>query len=373
MNPHDFFHGAMSSPLPAPFWFVEAFKVLGFTLHAVPMNLWYAGLLVALVLSAFGGQSGRQFGGRLVQQMPIFLALGINFGIVPLLFLQVAYSQAFYPATILMAWFWMAVIALLIPAYYGVYAYAWGLRGQMTLWRRLAGWLSPLLLIAIGFLFANAMSLTTNIAHWPALMDGHSVSGAALGTALNLADPTLIPRWLLMFGLALGTTAVWAVVDAAWLVAGASPDYQRWVRNFARKLYLASMLWAGAAGTWYVLGTWREPVRATMFSFPWIILTGLTAAAPVLPVVWMWIRGDRAYSRTEALLLGLLQVGVLAVNAVSRQVVQNVELKEYFDVAAQPAAPQWGPLAVFLSLFVLAIITIIWMLAQVACAQRRPG
>ena len=37
--------------LPAPYWFIEFFKCLGFTLHAVPMNLWYAGLLVALVVA----------------------------------------------------------------------------------------------------------------------------------------------------------------------------------------------------------------------------------------------------------------------------------------------------------------------------------
>jgi hypothetical protein len=328
---------------------------------------------VALWLHACGSQQGRQFGGRLVQQMPIILALGINFGIVPLLFLQVAYCRAFFPATILMAWFWLAVIGLLLPAYYGVYAYAGGLKGQMTVWRRMAGWLSPLLLIAIGFLFANAMSLMTNIGHWPALFDRHSVAAAPLGTALNLGDPTLIPRWLLMFGLALGTTAVWAVVDGAWFAAGQPPDYHRWIRNFARRLYVASMLWAGAAGSWYVLGTWREPVRATMFTFPWVTLTALTAAGPVLPVVWMFLRGDRPYSRREALLLGLLQIGVLGINAVSRQVVQNIELREYFDVAAQPAGPQWGPLATFLVLFALAIGVIAWMVAQAVRAQRRPG
>ena len=34
--------------LPAPFWFIQFFKVLGFTLHAVPMNLWYAGAILAV-------------------------------------------------------------------------------------------------------------------------------------------------------------------------------------------------------------------------------------------------------------------------------------------------------------------------------------
>ena len=72
-------------------------------------------------------RAGRRFAGRLLQQMPIIVAFGINFGIVPLLFMQLAYYKVFYPATILMACFWLAIIVLLIPAYYGVYAYALGL------------------------------------------------------------------------------------------------------------------------------------------------------------------------------------------------------------------------------------------------------
>ena len=60
-------------------------------------------------------------------QMPVIIAMGINFGIVPLLFIQVGFAQVFYPATVLMAWFWFAVIVLLMPAYYGVYVYAFGL------------------------------------------------------------------------------------------------------------------------------------------------------------------------------------------------------------------------------------------------------
>ena len=119
--------------MPAPHWFIQFFKVLGFTLHAVPMNLWYAGLLLALCLHLGGNQYGRAFAARLLEQMPVIVAVGVNLGIVPLLFIQVAYFKFFYPATILMAWFWLAIIVLLIPAYYGVYVYAWGLRdGKRT-------------------------------------------------------------------------------------------------------------------------------------------------------------------------------------------------------------------------------------------------
>jgi len=186
-------------PLPAPFWFIEFFKVLGFSLHAIPMNLWYAGILVALGLAACGSEHGRRFAARLMLQMPVIVALGINFGIVPLLFLQLAYARAFYPATILMAWFWLAVVVLLVPAYYGVYLYAFGLGKEgaaMTPLKRAAGWLSAVFFVWIGFTFANGLSLTTRVERWRAIWLEHNLDGAATGWGLNLSDPSLWPRWL---------------------------------------------------------------------------------------------------------------------------------------------------------------------------------
>ena len=210
--------------------------------------------------------------------MPVIVAVGINLGIVPLLFVQVAYYSVFYPATILMAWFWLAIIGLLIPAYYGVYAYAWGLRGSgrvssedarerdarqdnlvdqrmpdagqtflsarmrsgIARWRVAAGWCAAAFFIAIAFLFANGWSLMEHVGRWPALWKAHNTAGAALGTALNVGDPTLWPRWLLMFGLALGTTAVWVVFDAEWFARKTTDDaYRRWAWGFARWLYTA--------------------------------------------------------------------------------------------------------------------------------------
>jgi hypothetical protein len=58
MDPHSL--AAPASPLgyPTPFWFIEFFKVLGFSLHVGPMNLWYAGTVTAVVLGLFGRGHG---------------------------------------------------------------------------------------------------------------------------------------------------------------------------------------------------------------------------------------------------------------------------------------------------------------------------
>ncbi len=366
--------------LPAPLWFIQLFKVLGFTLHAVPMNLWYAGILLAMLLHLWGSDHGKRFAARLMAQMPVIIAFGVNFGVVPLLFTQLAYYKFFYPATILMAWFWLAIIALLIPAYYGVYVYAFGLRegGTLTPLKRTAGWAAAIFFILIGFLFANGFSLMDHVHRWGDLWLNNNVAGAALGTALNVTDLTLWPRWLLMFGLALTTTAVWMLVDLAWFARKESDHYKRWVSATAPKLYTLGMVWFAAAGSWYVFGTWSPELKESMFGGWELALTVVTAAAPGLPWVltvatWLlMITGHRGPpGRAMVSLVALAQFGVLAVNAVSRQVVQNLNLSEFLQWPDEPVR-EWSPLVVFLLLFVAGLGVVVWMIAQAARASAKP-
>ncbi|MBM3470263.1 MAG: hypothetical protein FJX73_05670 [Armatimonadetes bacterium] len=362
------------SPLgvPSPYWFTVFFKVLGFTLHTIPMNLWFAGVLLAMLLRG-RDEHARTCSNRLMNQMPILIALGINFGIIPLLFIQVAYYKVFFPATILMAWPWLSIILMLIPAYYGVYFYAIGLRrGRTSPVHRTAGWIGTLLFIAISFVFANGFSLMTNLAAWPALWQKTSVAGAPLGIALNVADPTLWPRWLMMFGLALTTTAAYLVVDAAFFAAKESDAYRRWVSGFALRLYTAGAAWFALMGTWYTFGTWSPELRQTMFGGSLVVLTALTALGPGLP--WALILAQsRKVRRPLALATALAQVGVMALNAVSRQVLQNAELRRYLDVAAEKANVQWSPLIVFLITFAVGAGVIGWMIVKAVAAAKQPA
>ncbi|MHC4406545.1 MAG: hypothetical protein ACYTG0_43525 [Planctomycetota bacterium] len=367
-----------ASGIPAPGWFIQLFKVLGFTLHAVPMNLWYAGIVVAMVLYTRGGEQGKRFAGRLMSQMPIVIAFGINLGVVPLLFVQLAYFKVFYPATILMGWFWLAVVGLLIPAYYGVYVYAFGLRGgeeSMTPLKRTIGWAAAALFIVVGFIFVNAFSLMGDVGRWADLWEGTSKGGAALGTALNVADVSLWPRWLMMFSLAVGTTAVWVVVDAAWLAGGESDEYKGFAQDFAWKLYSVGAAAFAVTGLLYLL-TWPTAVHKTMWLGLPVGLTLLTALSPAVPWLLM-VRARRlgqSIARPMAAWLGLAQFGVLGLNAVSRQIVQNVKLSSHqFDVLRQPEAVQWSPLIVFLLAFVAGLGVIAWMIAQVLTASPEPA
>lgn len=368
------FVGPISSlGFPAPFWFIWLFKVLGFSLHMVPMNLWYAGMISLLILRWLGNEHARRLSDRILKAMPIIVAIGINLGIVPLLFTQVAYYQAFYPSTILMAWPWFSVIPLLMVAYYGVYIYVIGLgHARLTPARKASGWLAAVLFVVIGFVFANNFSLMTNLGAWGGLYQSTNVAGAPLGIALDTAQPSLWPRWLMMFGLALTTTAAYVVVDTGFFAGGESDEYRHWARRLALVLYTVGLAWFALSGTWYFFGTLAPTARAAALSSPILVLTLATALSPGLP--WILIlAGQRRLNRNLAAVVGLAQYGVLAANALSRQIVQDAELGAYLDVRAQPVNVEWSPLILFLLLFVGGLGLVAWMIRQFVISARHPA
>jgi len=356
---------------PAPYWFLVAFKLIGFVLHASMMNLWYAGPVLALIFRLRGGHY-RTLSNRFMKQMPIIVAYGVNFGIVPLLFIQVAYYKVFYPSTILMAWAWFSVVILLTFAYYGIYIYSTGLRGDensMTSFKRLSGWVAAVLFIVIGFIFSNEFSLMTRLSAWHGLWKDQNVGGAVLGIALNTSDSTLWPRWLMMFGLAITTVSAYFAVDAGLFASKESVDYKSWAAKFAYKPYLLGMLWFAVMGSWYVFGSWPDDIRHFMLSPPRAALTFLTALSPGLTwLVLLFIARRRMVTRGLGLLAGSMQLLVLSFNAASRQVVQNAELARVADVTTEPLHIQWSPLILFLVSFAIGLGIIIWMIDKVAKA-----
>jgi hypothetical protein len=234
---------------------------------------------------------------------------------------------------------------------------------------RAAGWVSALFFIAIGFIFANNFSLMTNLGMWTALWQGTNVAGAPLGTALNVFDMTLLPRWLMMIGLALTTLGAYIVVETALFAGQESADYKRWAPGFAVKIYTLGMVWFGIAGSAYIFAAMRADIRALLLNQPMIVLTVLTAISPGL--AWLLVLAQRnGITPRLAVLAGIAQFAAIALNAVSRQIVQNAELAKYLDVSAEPVNLQLSPLVVFLVLFVAGLAVLAWMVAQVMKANK---
>lgn len=374
MDPRSLIAPSSPAGFPAPFWFLVTFKVIGFILHMAMMNIWFSGPVIALVMY-YCGKNSRHLSSRVMKAMPIIIAYGINFGIVPLLFIQVAYHKVFYPSSILMAWPWISIIAMLTLAYYGAYIYATALKkneDNMNSYKRAAGWVSAIFFIIIGFIFTNEFSLMTNLSAWPNLWRGTDISGAVSGLALNTGDPTLWSRWLMIFGLAITTTAAYMGVDTGLFSRKENIDYRRWASEFPIKLYTIGIIWYGLAAAWYIFGTWADDVKMLMLSGPMLILTILTAVSLALPWLMLLIGAVRKeISKALGILIIIAQVVVISLNGISRQIVQNAELARYFDITAEKVQIQWSPMLLFLILFVLGTILIIWMIRQAVIAGEK--
>src|SRR5271165_6599219 len=110
-------------PLPAPVWLLRTLLLLTFFLHVLFMNCLLGGTTITLVCmmrrttSAFSAR----LAGDLGRLLPSVFAFTITLGVAPLLFLQVMYGHLLYTSSILIGVPWLAVIGLVILAYYGVY------------------------------------------------------------------------------------------------------------------------------------------------------------------------------------------------------------------------------------------------------------
>jgi hypothetical protein len=323
--------------LPVPLWILLALKVFGFFLHLIFMNLWLAGLPVALILL----RSKPAVAERLFHALPFFMAFGINAGIVPLLFLQTIYPQFFYPATILQAWFWFAVIPLLLIAYYSVYLASFGK------FRVAAAFTATVLIIIIGLMFSSAMTLTASPQAWPKIFLDSAQGGAVDGAHFYFTGEVLL-RFFLVVGMAFGTLAAYFVILAEW--SANKPEDKSDLRRLAPLYLLGAMVYA-IAGITYGSTQLQSLPRL------WFFVAASGWFAGVLFAASYWRQANRA----KAVGLIAAQLSVLLANAIARQWVQVNELTKWYDASQAPIRSEWGSFALFLIMLVFALILIGWI------------
>jgi hypothetical protein len=322
--------------LPVPLWILLALKVFGFFLHLIFMNLWLAGLPVALILL----RSKPAVAERLFHALPFFMAFGINAGIVPLLFLQTIFPQFFYPATILQAWFWFAVIPLLLIAYYGVYLASFGK------FRVAAALTATVLIIIIGLMFSSAMTLTASPQAWPRIFLDSARGGAVDGGYFYFTREVLL-RFLLVVGMAFGTLATYFVILAEW---SAKPTDKTDLRRLVLIYLLGAMVYA-IAGAIYGSTFLQSLPRL------WFFVAASAWLASVLFAASYWRQPNRA----KAIGLIATQLSVLLANAIARQWVQVSELMKWYDPNKTPIRGEWASFALFIFMLVIALVLIGWI------------
>ncbi len=344
--------------LPAPIWFLLALKVFGFWVHLIFMGLWFAGFVVGLLLLPSNG-SLRLAGQRLLKRIPVIIAFGVNAGIVPLLFLQVLYPQFFYTSTVLQAWYWFSVIVLIIFAYYGTYYYVHNAeREERKRVATLIGWLSALIFLFLGIVFASEMQLMVTPDRWSDFFR-HTIGGAVLGNRLAF-DGIALQRYVMVFGLSLSTVAAFFVFDRH-LLNGSSEVQPEELRTLVLGLTFLGLVIFGAGAVPYLrhlqpylkgIGLWKFLAGVG----PFLALLGgvLYAIQPATSTAW---------------LLVIFQALSLLFNAITRQIVQVRELAQHVDLSSLPLHIQLSPILLFLFTFVVGVIVTLWLLRMYRTAS----
>jgi len=351
-------------PQPAPVWILWGLLQLTFFCHLLAMNVVLGGALLALHWRASRRAADAEHRAAVVRAfskaLPVAVAAAVTLGVAPLLFVQVLYGRLFLTSSILMAWWWLAVVPLVIVAYYGAYVLAF--RGER------AGSRATLIAAGVALAFsAVAFLYTSNVTR--ALrpdtfvdVDRHSRAGLSL----NLGDPTFWPRYLHML---LGAVAVAALAAALFglLQRGRNPGLGDWVMRKGTVFFGAATAVNIFVGMWFLLAQPRHVL---------IGLVGVDTTAMVLLALGIVLAV--ASGGIALLSLGVknparatwAQVGVLlptlVVMVLLRDQVRQLTLRAAGFEHPAWVEPQWGPMGLFALLLLAAMATIAWMVRALA-------
>ncbi|MCS6949381.1 MAG: hypothetical protein RMM06_00485 [Armatimonadota bacterium] len=337
--------------LPAPAWLLQILLVFTFILHILAMNL----LVGGTTIMAIGLRKGKhspfhaELAKRLSRALPVVMSFTITLGIAPLLFVQVLYGQAFYTASILMAWPWLSVVALVLLAYYGLYLVQFR-PDWLGRWVTPIAWMSALFILLVGLLYTHNATLKLTPEKWAPMYDA-----SPAGLHLNWSEPTLIPRYL-HFMVAAFAVAGLGIALLGLLARKRGDSWGDEAVRYGAKWFIGATLVQLGVGLWF------------LFSLPSNFLQSFIGGNTVNTVV-LW-------AGVLAAVLGLLLVNrslpgavlltVVAITlmSVTRHSLRQMYLQPHIDVNTIPVNPQWGVFIIFAVLLVIGLATVGWMVWQ---------
>ena len=339
--------------LQVPWGWFQLLLSTTFLLHLLVMNIMLGWASITFCNHAFK-QSLPAENQLISKKLPFTIAFTVNFGVAPLLFLQVLYGHFMYTSSVLMAVFWLSIVALLILAYYAAYIYNLQFTKLSGLHTLVSGMIA-LFLLTIAFIFTNNMSLMVNPESWVRYFDHPQ------GMLLNFADSTLLPRFLhsvfasvAVGGLALGLYYDWQSRHGKQTAAAHIPSAMNW--------FVYATIGNFGIGTWYFGGlpaTIRTVTGVAGAFLLGFLLAGIGAA--ILSLIYgLQHRVRHAAGATLAAITCMTGV---------RELVRRQTLAPWFSTSDLEVVPQYSPMILFLLLFAAGLYLVWWMIKLVLPAD----
>ena len=347
----------MPDTIPVAREYFQILLMLVFPLHLVLMNAMLGSTAVALYAGWKRDAVLSRLAHELAKALPFLVAFTVNLGVAALLFLQVLYGNLFYTSSILMGVFWLAVIPLLLVAYFALYRYDFkfpALRGAATALPALA----LLIFLCIAFIYTNNMTLMLNPQNWDAYFHNSA------GTILNLDDAALVPRYLhfMVGGMAIGGLFV-ALFGR--LKRNMETEVRVAAENFGMGMFVYLTLLQVVAGFWFLMSLPQkvmllflgEDVAATALFLSGIICVQLVLFAGIKKKIYL----------CAGLVVPLLYIMISL-----RAIVRVGYLKPHFSTESLQVFPQYSPMYFFIVVLVVGLLTIFWLVKKAAGSFQQP-
>ena len=351
-------------PLAAPPALFLFLLLLTFALHLLPMSAVLGGSIIG-AFARWQGRRGRAHHAELARLigkvLPVMIAATVTLGVAALLFLQVLYGRVFFSSSVIMAWFWLAVVPLLIVAYYAAYGMAFDKSGGTG--RPALSWLVVAIFLTIAFIYTNNMSLMLRPDAQHALY-----AEASHGLQWNSADPTVLPRYLHMLAGAIAVGGL-CVASIGLVRRRVSPEFGLWAMTHGCRWFVLATMANFVIGMWFLAALPSATMRIFVGGNGYatvVLALGILAALDAL-VFALFAGHSREPGR---LVIGawVATLAALGLMVLSRDSVRRSMLDAAGFQPAGWASPQWGPIVIFAVLLVVSIALVVWMVAALVKA-----
>ncbi len=346
--------------LPGPTVLYLVLYLATLVIHVLFMNYVLAGTGYLAAISLFEKRLPEQESGlvarTLREWLPFMLSAAITAGIAPLLFVQILYKKSFYTANLLLFHRWMAILPVLIVAFYLLYL--WKAK-RVLAWPRLVT--VPLGIVTFGCFAFIAWSWTEN--HVLSVNPGAWTAHYAAGNMIY-RNREVLPRLAVWFSGAFPTMALllsWQL----WYLQRDVPDQEVQGRQRMSLLALGGLCIAALSTALYVASVPSE-IRDVIFSRAGIVYLFLAGCGWGVQFA-SWVQMKRA-GRFERIWLTTASVGLLMTlcgTAVVREIARWVRLNGNELSAWHEEASQVGGLPLFLIFFVINIGLISYCIVRV--------
>ena len=335
--------------IPVAWGWFQFLLLLTFPLHLLAMNAMVGGLAIGVVQHFRGGDSRRRLAHRIAIILPLVIAFTVNFGVAPLLFLQVLYGHFVYTSSILMGLFWISVVPILIVAYYGAYLYDFKFKGLGAAGKWLA--LAVLLLLfCIGYFFSNNMLLMSLPERFSEYFQHRD------GSLLVSGQSQFLPRYLHMMTGALAVGGLFVALLGRFR-AKAAPELAAHASAVGMKTFFFMTIVNVGVGTWYLTSLPKQQM---------LLFMGRDLAATICFIVaLLLVIGVLVSSFRQRLMTTLIGTVVLVyLMSFLRSWLRTDMLADYFNLSQLQVAPQYSSMFLFLICLAGGVVCVGWLIAK---------